>query len=91
MRGGSLARCSTKALCKFYYNFLAEYKMPFYPYSSTLFFIKHHLLRANILLMRITNSKYTFKRTIKKRTNLKHKYTNIFKRLIKKQYHNIST
>jgi hypothetical protein len=42
-------------------------------------------------LMRTTSSKRAFKRIAKKRTNLKRKYTNTFKRLIKKQYYNIST
>jgi hypothetical protein len=40
-------------------------------------------------LMRTTSSKRPFKRT--KRINLKRKYTNTFKHLIKKQYYNIST
>jgi hypothetical protein len=42
-------------------------------------------------LMRTTSSRRPSKRTLKKRTNPKHKYTNIFKRLTKKQYYNIST
>jgi hypothetical protein len=42
-------------------------------------------------LMQITNSKCAFERIIKKHINLKRKYTNIFKRFIKKQYYNIST
>jgi hypothetical protein len=41
-------------------------------------------------LMRTTSSRRPSKRTLKKRTNPKHKYTNIFKRLTKKQYYNIS-
>jgi hypothetical protein len=42
-----------------------------------------------MLLMR--TSKRASKRTIKKRINLKRKYTNTFKRLTKMQYYNIST
>ena len=41
--------------------------------------------------MRTTSSRRATKRTAKKRTNPKRKYTNIFKRLTEKQYHNIST
>ena len=42
-------------------------------------------------LMQITSNRHAFKRTTKKRINLKRKYTNTFKRLTKKQYYNIST
>jgi hypothetical protein len=59
------------------------------PYSLALSFTKRHLPRANMLLMR--TSKRASKRTIKKRINLKRKYTNTFKRLTKMQYYNIST
>jgi hypothetical protein len=40
-------------------------------------------------LIQTTSSRRPSKRT--KRTNLKRKYTNTFKRLTKKQYYNIST
>jgi len=42
-------------------------------------------------LMQIISNRRAFKCIVKKRINLKRKYTNIFKRLTKKQYYNIST
>jgi hypothetical protein len=86
----SLARHSAKVPRKVYYKFLAKYKIPL-SIVLLLPFIKRHLPRANMPLMRTTSSRRASKRFTKKRTNPKRKYTNTFKRLTKKQYYNIST